>query len=60
MSLFVICLIRAVAEKKTYPCEEALKSVDYFTLGLLAVVFIVIAGKSKAGVVDAIAGLFCR
>jgi Na+/H+ antiporter NhaD/arsenite permease-like protein len=61
MSLFVICLIRAVAEKKDLSVvREALKSVDYFTLGLLAGLFIVIAGISKAGVVDAIAGLFCR
>ncbi len=61
MSLFVISMIRAVAAKKEFSIvKEALKSVDYFTLGLLAGLFIVIAGISKAGVVDAIAGLFCR
>lgn len=59
MSLFIISLIREVLSKKDLSIvKEAFKSIDYFTLGLLAGLFIVIAGISRAGVVDAIAELF--
>ena len=60
MGLFIVCLIRALIVKKDFSVvKEALKSIDYFTLCLLAGLFIVIAGISKAGVIDAIAQLFC-
>jgi Na+/H+ antiporter NhaD/arsenite permease-like protein len=60
MVLFVISLIRDLIVKKDFGVvKEALKSIDYFTLCLLAGLFIVIAGISEAGVVDAIAKLFC-
>lgn len=59
MVLFVISMIRAFLVKKDFGVvKEALKSIDYFTLCLLAGLFIVIAGISEAGVVDAIAQLF--
>jgi Na+/H+ antiporter NhaD/arsenite permease-like protein len=61
MSLFVICMIRSLIKYKGFKeIKESLKSVDYFTLGLLAGLFIVIAGITKAGVVDAIAALFVK
>jgi Na+/H+ antiporter NhaD/arsenite permease-like protein len=61
MSLFVISLVRAMIKHKGFEiAAEAFKSIDYFTIGLLAGLFIVIAGITKAGVVDAIAGLFVR
>ncbi len=39
---------------------EIIKEIDYFTLMLLAGLFIVIAGITEAGVVDAISALFVR
>ncbi len=39
---------------------EIIKEIDYFTLLLLAGLFIVIAGITEAGVVDAISALFVR
>lgn len=61
MALFVISLIRDLIVKKNFGVvKEALKSIDYFTLFLLAGLFIVIAGISEAGVVDAIAKLFVK
>lgn len=61
MALFVISMIRAIIkQKKIMVVSDALKSIDYFTLGLLAGLFIVIAGITKAGVVDEIATLFVK
>ncbi len=61
MSLFAVSLIREVIRRKDVGVvKEALKSIDYFTLCLLAGLFIVIAGITEAGVVDAIAELFVR
>jgi Na+/H+ antiporter NhaD/arsenite permease-like protein len=59
MGLFAVSLVRALFRKKDFAVvKEALKSIDYFTLFLLSGLFIVIAGISEAGVVDAIAQLF--
>lgn len=61
MSLFVICMLRSLIQQKNMKTiKESLKSVDYFTLALLAGLFIVIAGITKAGVVDEIAALFVK
>ena len=60
MALFLIGLIRELARKKDFSMVAgALKEIDYFTLLLLAGLFIVIAGITKAGVVDALP-IFCR
>jgi Na+/H+ antiporter NhaD/arsenite permease-like protein len=59
MALFVFSLIRDLIVKRNFGVvKEALKSIDYFTLCLLAGLFIVIAGITEAGVVDAVAKLF--
>jgi Na+/H+ antiporter NhaD/arsenite permease-like protein len=61
MGLFAIALIREViktGELKTI--FSALKEIDYFTLLLLGGLFIVIAGITEAGVVNAIAEFFVR
>jgi Na+/H+ antiporter NhaD/arsenite permease-like protein len=61
MSIFVVSMIREIIKKKGFDiAKESLKSIDYFTLCLLAGLFIVIAGITKAGVVDAIAQLFVK
>lgn len=39
---------------------KAFKDIDYFTLGLLAGIFIVIGGISRAGVIEDIAKLFVK
>jgi Na+/H+ antiporter NhaD/arsenite permease-like protein len=59
MSLFIVSLIRDLIVRRDFGVvKKALKSIDYFTLCLLAGLFVVIAGMSEAGVVDAIAQLF--
>lgn len=61
MGMFIISLLRAIIKHKSFIIvKEAFKSIDYFTIGLLAGLFIVIAGITEAGVVDAIAALFVR
>jgi len=61
ISLFFISLFREVIRNGNFSvAREALQSIDYFTLFLLAGLFIVISGISEAGVVDAIAQLFVR
>ena len=61
MGLFAVCLLRSLVRKKDLRVvREALKSIDLFTLGLLAGLFVVIAGITEAGVVDAIAEIFVR
>ncbi len=61
MALFIISLVRETAAKKDLKVlRQAAESIDFYTLGLLAGLFIVIEGITKAGVVDAIAGLFIK
>lgn len=56
VGLFVVGLIRELIKTKDIKViAAALKEIDYFTLLLLAGLFIVIAGITEAGVVDAIA-----
>ncbi len=59
--LAVIGLIYETIRGKSFkPALEALKQVDYKTLILLAGLFIVIAGVTEAGVIDAIAQIFVK
>lgn len=51
---------RAIREKSMKPITKTLKAVDYKTLLLLSGLFIVIAGVTEAGVIDAIADLFIK
>ncbi len=61
VSLFIIGMIREVIRTRdTKIIKSALKEIDYFTLLLLAGLFIVIAGITEVGVVDAIAGFFVK
>ena len=62
MALLAIGLIRESLRTKDVKDTFArtLKEIDYFTLLLLAGLFIVIAGITEAGVVDEIAKLFVR
>jgi Na+/H+ antiporter NhaD/arsenite permease-like protein len=59
IALFVFGLIREIVFKKNYPIvKKALKEIDYFTLLLLAGLFVVIGGISEAGVVTEISKVF--
>lgn len=59
--LAVIGLVYEIIKNKSVkPAVEALKTVDYKTLILLAGLFIVIAGVTEAGVIEKIADLFVK
>ena len=49
-----------IKEKSAKIVVEIVKEIDYFTLLLLAGLFVVIAGITEAGVVEAVSGLFVR
>ena len=58
-SLFAIGLLRGfVVSKDHKPVVKAIKDIDYFTILLLAGLFVVIGGITEAGVVNDIAKLF--
>ena len=57
----VVGVIRALIKDKNASIIKAtLKEIDYFTLTLLAGLFVVVAGITEAGVVDAIAEIFVK
>jgi Na+/H+ antiporter NhaD/arsenite permease-like protein len=61
MVIFVIGLIRELIVSRNYKLVKVvLKDIDYFTLLLLAGLFIVIAGITEAGVVESIAQFFVK
>ena len=61
MTLMVVGFIyHIVKTRKTEGVLGIVKDIDYFTLLLLAGLFIVIAGITKAGVVDEISKIFVR
>lgn len=61
IALFIIGLIRTwIRDRKPTSCLRALREIDYQTLLLLTGLFIVIAGITQAGVIDAISGLFVK
>ncbi len=61
LGLFAISLIRETVKTNDLKIiSSALREIDYFTLLLLSGLFIVIAGITEAGVVNAIAEFFVR
>lgn len=55
----ILGVIREAIKTKSFDIVKAtLKEIDYFTLLLLAGLFVVVAGITEAGVVDAIAEIF--
>ncbi len=61
LGLFAAGLIReCIKSKELKTIANALKEIDYFTLLLLTGLFIVIAGITEAGVVNAIAEFFVK
>ncbi len=61
VSLMVLGFLYDIATtRSTKTVLSAIKEIDYFTLLLLAGLFVVIAGISKAGVVDEISAVFVR
>jgi len=60
-ALFLIGLVRRCIQKKSFlSIKDTLKDVDYFTLLLLAGLFIVIEGITEAGVITDIGNLFLK
>lgn len=49
-----------VKEHGTKTAAEALKGVDFVTLGLLLGLFVVVEGLTQAGIIDDIAGIFAK
>lgn len=61
MSLMLIGFVYNIVRTKSATIVvEIIREIDYFTLLLLAGLFVVIAGITEAGVVDAISALFVR
>lgn len=61
MALMVIGVLRELIFKKNKTIvRDVFKEIDFFTLGLLAGLFVVIAGIEDKGVIDAISRLFLK
>lgn len=61
MALMVIGVLRELIVKKNKTIiRDVFKEIDFFTLGLLAGLFVVIAGIEDKGVIDAISQLFLK
>jgi Na+/H+ antiporter NhaD/arsenite permease-like protein len=60
MALGIIGTARAVANRGTAILTRVLREIDYVTLLLLAGLFVVIAGITEAGVIDAIGDVFVK
>ena len=61
MTLMVVGLVyETVRRKRLAVLRRSLLEIDYFTLLLLASLFVVIGGIKAAGVIDAVAGIFVK
>lgn len=61
VALLIIGLIRDIIIKKSADnAIKTIKEIDYFTISLLAGLFVVIGGITEAGVVDAISNVFVK
>jgi len=60
VGLFVIGVVRELIFKREEIVKNALREIDYATLGLLAGLFVVIAGITEAGIVSDIANFFVK
>ncbi len=59
--MFAIGAVRSYIKNKNFDsAKEAFKQIDYETLILLAGLFVVIAGITEAGVIDAVSQLFVK
>ena len=59
--MFIIGAVRSYIKNKNLDSvKEALKQIDYETLILLAGLFLIIAGITEAGVIDAVSQLFVK
>jgi Na+/H+ antiporter NhaD/arsenite permease-like protein len=58
--MFIGIIYEVIRQKKTTVLIRTLMQVDYFTILLLASLFVVIAGIKEAGIIDMIAELFLK
>ncbi len=61
MGIMLIGVLRELIFRKNFKIPvEVFKEIDFFTLGLLAGLFVVIAGIKEEGIIDAISNLFLK
>lgn len=61
MALMLVGLVKKLIQTKSFRAlGDTVKEIDYFTILLLASLFVIIAGIKNAGVIDAIANLIER
>lgn len=60
ISYLLIGIIRELFKKNIQVIKLVIKEIDWMSLGLLTGLFIVVAGISEAGVIDAVANLFVK
>ncbi|MBQ6810910.1 MAG: arsenic transporter [Firmicutes bacterium] len=61
MALMIIGVVRDCIKNKGFATfKKVFAEIDYFTLGLLIGLFVIIAGITEAGLIDAIADIFVR
>lgn len=60
VTLFLIGFVRCCILKRREEGITAIKEIDFQTLGLLAGLFVVIAGITNAGIIDDISGFFVK
>lgn len=58
VTLFLIGIVRELFRKRLSFIKETIKEIDYFTLLLLAGLFVVIAGITEAGVITEVSRIF--
>ncbi len=58
VTLFVVGLVRELFKKRFSFIKDTIKEIDYFTLLLLAGLFVVIAGITEAGVITEVSRIF--
>ncbi|HWR23904.1 MAG TPA: SLC13 family permease [Feifaniaceae bacterium] len=58
LTLFLIGIVRELFRKRFSFIKETIKEIDYFTLLLLAGLFVVIAGITEAGVINEVSRIF--
>ena len=61
MFFFIICLVRqTIKDKSGKVVKDVLGEIDYYTLALLAGLFVVIGGITKAGIIDLIGNTLAK
>jgi len=61
MFFFLVCIVRQIIKDKSFRSfKKVVSEIDYYTIALLAGLFIVIGGVTKAGVIDWLGSLIAK